>query len=70
MNKHIKVELDFIPVEERLPERAKTVLILYGNDIRPGHYVATNQAGTSLWHSNIDDRHIYNVTYWAESLRL
>ena len=60
MDTHIKVELDFIPIAERLPEKSKSVLMLYRGRIREGYWVASNQ-----WHI-IDDKFIYNATHWAD----
>ena len=62
---HIKVELDFIPVEERLPELEKPVYILMSGRIEQG-WLEEN----GLW---IDDWGAWernSVTHWAEIPKL
>ena len=58
---HIHADLDFVPAEEQKPQKARTVMMIYRGRMMEGYWVHANQ-----WHSNLDDRFIYNVTHWSE----
>ena len=63
MAEHIKIELDFIPVEERLPE-GNMLFILLSEDARwsVGYYYRTEKEWREWTGTSIPVR----VTHWAE----
>ena len=61
--KHIKVELDFIPVEERLPRAGIIVFAFTKMSPIVGGYVRTD----GIWmHGAFQGCPIGTVTHWAE----
>ena len=63
MPKHIKVELDFIPVEERLPEAGYIAFTIRGAIPITAGYVTTD----GVWmHGHFANCSIGTVTHWAE----
>jgi hypothetical protein len=67
MNKHIKVELDFIPVEEQLPEGTKTVWGLL-RSFPSIHQVSRAITVGRGWWDKDTGSHLGEgvVTHWAE----
>ena len=62
---HIKVELDFIPVEERLPTEGETVMVIERRN--PSEYTY----GRKLYYGWISIAGItIDVTHWAEIPKL
>ena len=70
MSEHIKVELDFIPIEERLPVEGVDCYGLYavirrwgGIDILWFHNAGDDG---NTWEEQITGSVVCNVTHWAE----
>lgn len=73
MSEHIKVELDFIPVEERLPteEQAETLLLILvgGEDFETAFYMRYARQRIPFpadWMNREEEAAMLNVTHWAE----
>lgn len=65
---HIKVELDFIPVEERLPDTTCPVFLLekWEEGIGTGWYRKTWIGHDAFYEAIVPE----NVTHWAEIPKL
>jgi hypothetical protein len=71
MNKHITVELDFIPVEERLPEEEGAYFVIHkdhplsvgGDDVTTDYYEVEGRGPG--WCEELNDREAY-WSHWAE----
>ena len=73
MPKHIKVELDFIPIEERLPTEIRDYVCLRANShsMTTGHRCIdecfyNGEGGWSYDEGETAMSEYWNVTHWAE----
>jgi len=65
---HIKIELDFIPVEERLPEKSSAVYAL-SDGYRVPQKLWYREAGEWCWFVT-GNPFPARVTHWAEILEI